>query len=587
MVVKILLRRINMSLIQQLVKKNIIDKKQAVSLENEAKSSGETEEKVILQRDIVSENFLFNLKSGELGIPLKEVDYNEIPLKILEFIPEESARYYKIIPLAKDEKNLEVGMVYPENIKAREALKFLARQNKFSYKVSLITLSDFEKLLKQYRSLKGEVKMALGNLESELKIEAGEIKSTEFERLIEDAPIIKVVAVIIKHAVEGKASDIHIEPTQHKLRVRFRLDGILHSSIFLPMKIHPAVVARLKIISNLRIDETRIPQDGRFSTQTEDKSIDFRISTFPTTMGEKVVIRVLNPAEGLKGFSDLGLTGRNLRVLEEVIKKPVGLILATGPTGCGKSTTLYTVLRALNKEGVNIATLEDPVEYFVDGVNQSQIKPEIGYSFATGLRSLVRQDPDIIMVGEIRDEESAALAIHAALTGHLVLSTLHTSNALGVIPRLIDMGVKSFLIAPTLSVAMAQRLVRCLCPHCREKVKPVKEVAELIWHEIKLLPPIIKKEIPDLPASINDIMVYKAKGCKKCNFKGAQGRTGIYEVLEMTTALAELISRDLTEAKIFEEAKKQGMTTMKQDGVLKVLSGMTSIEEILRVAEEK
>ncbi len=576
-----------MILIKQLLKKKIIDKKQADSLETEARSSGKTEEEAIIERKIVSENFLFGLKSEITKIPLKEVAYKEIPLKILEFIPEESAKYYKIIALAMEGKVLEVGMVYPENIKAKEALKFLARQNKFSYKIALITLGDFDKLLKQYRTLKGEVKRALVELEDELKVEASPAKAVELERLVEDAPIIKVVAVILKHAVEGKASDIHIEPTRDKLRVRFRLDGILHSSILLPLRIQPAVVARLKIISNLRIDETRVPQDGRFSTQSGDKTIDFRISTFPTTLGEKVAIRVLNPEEGLKDFASLGFTGRDLRVLEKVVKKPCGLILATGPTGCGKSTTLYTILRILNKEGVNIATLEDPVEYYINGVNQSQIKPEIGYTFSQGLRSLVRQDPDIIMVGEIRDEESAALAIHAALTGHLVLSTLHTTSAIGVIPRLIDMEVKKFLIAPTLSVVIAQRLVRSLCSECKKKVKPEKEVMDLIWKEIKSLPSITKKEIPNLPASPGDIRIYRAKGCKKCNFKGIIGRLGIYEVLEMTDRLATLISQDLSEAGILAEARSQGMTTMKQDGILKVLSGLTSVEEILRVAEEK
>ena len=556
-------------------------------METEARSSGKTEEEVIIERKIVSEIFLFGLKSEITKVPLKEVAYKEIPLKTLEFIPEESAKYYKIIALAMEGKILEVGMVYPENIKAKEALKFLSRQNKFSYKTALVTLSDFDKLLKQYRTLKGEVKRALVELEDELKIEASPAKAVELERLVEDAPIIKVVAVILKHAVEGKASDIHIEPTRDKLRVRFRLDGILHSSIFLPLRIHPAVVARLKIISNLRIDETRVPQDGRFSTQSGDKTIDFRISTFPTTLGEKVAIRVLNPEEGLKDFASLGFTGRDLRVLEKVVKKPCGLILATGPTGCGKSTTLYTILRILNKEGVNIATLEDPVEYYINGVNQSQIKPEIGYTFSQGLRSLVRQDPDIIMVGEIRDEESAALAIHAALTGHLVLSTLHTTSAIGVIPRLIDMEVKKFLIAPTLSVVIAQRLVRSLCPECKKKVKPDKEVVDLIWKEVKSLPSVIKKEVPDLPTSPGDVHIYQAKGCKKCNFKGIVGRLGIYEVLEMTDSLANLISQDLSVSGILAEARNQGMTTMKQDGILKVLAGKTSVEEILRVAEEK
>jgi len=575
-----------MTLVQQLVKKGILEKEKAASLDFEIKSSGKKEEEVILEKGIVPENFLFDLKSENLKIPLKEVVASEIPLKILELIPEESARYYKIVPLAKRDNFLEIGMVSPEDLKAQEALKFLARQGKFSYKVFLITLTSFNNLLKQYRTLKREVSRALEELETELREEKREVrvmKAAEFERLAEEAPIIKMVAVILRHAVEGGASDIHIEPTKDKSRVRFRVDGILYSSIFLPLSIHSAIVARIKILANLKIDETRIPQDGRFSTRFDGKDIDFRVSTFPTSLGEKVVIRVLDPAEGLKSFEELGLERRNFEMVKAAIKKPYGLILATGPTGCGKTTTLYTILNLLNKEGVNIVTLEDPIEYFIGGVNQSQIRPEIGYSFSQGLRQVVRQDPDIIMVGEIRDEETAALAINAALTGHIVLSTLHTNNAVGVIPRLIDMKVKPFLIPPALSIAIAQRLVAKLCPACKKKVKARKEVKDLILSEVESLPQIIKKELK-IPSPL---MVYEAKGCKKCNFRGFAGRIGVFEVLSMTDELAAIILRTPEEQKIIQEASRQGMITMKQDGILKVLDGITTTEEVLRVAEEK
>ena len=575
-----------MNLIQQLVKKGILEKEKAASLDFEIKSSGKKEEEVILEKGIVPENFLFDLKSENLKIPLKEVVASEIPLKILELIPEESARYYKIVPLAKRDNFLEIGMVSPEDLKAQEALKFLARQGKFSYKVFLITLTSFNNLLKQYRTLKREVSRALEELETELREEKREVrvmKAAEFERLAEEAPIIKMVAVILRHAVEGGASDIHIEPTKDKSRVRFRVDGILYSSIFLPLSVHSAIVARIKILANLKIDETRVPQDGRFSTRFDSKDIDFRVSTFPTSLGEKVVIRVLDPAEGLKSFEELGLERRNFEMVKAAIKKPYGLILATGPTGCGKTTTLYTILNLLNKEGVNIVTLEDPIEYFIGGVNQSQIRPEIGYSFSQGLRQVVRQDPDIIMVGEIRDEETAALAINAALTGHIVLSTLHTNNAVGVIPRLIDMKVKPFLIPPALSIAIAQRLVAKLCPACKKKVKARKEVKDLILSEVEGLPQIIKKELK-IPSPL---MVYEAKGCKKCNFRGFAGRIGVFEVLSMTDELAAIILRTPEEQKIIQEASRQGMITMKQDGILKVLDGITTTEEILRVAEEK
>jgi type IV pilus assembly protein PilB len=575
-----------MSLIKQLIEKGIVDKEKALSLEFEIKQSGRKEEDVILETGLVPETVLFGLKSENLKIPLKEVAVEQVLLKTLELIPEETAKYYQMIPLEKSEKYLEIGMIYPEDLKAQEALNFLARQGKFDYKVFLITPDTFKNLLKQYRTLKREVGLALEELETELKEEGMKIKSptaAEFERMAEAAPITKIVAVILRHAVEGSASDIHIEPTREKLRVRFRFLGELHSSIFLPLRILPAVVARIKILSNLKIDEARIPQDGRFSTEVDGKSIDFRVSTFPTTLGEKVAIRVLDPATGLKSFEDLGLEERNLKVVKEGISKPYGLILVTGPTGCGKTTTLYAILQMLNKEGVNIVSIEDPVEYFIEGINQSQIKPEIGYDFVNGLRHILRQDPDIIMVGEIRDEETANLVIHAALTGHVVLSTLHTSNALGVIPRLIDMGIKPYLLPSVLQLAMAQRLVRKLCDSCKKKIKPTPEIKSLILKEIDGLPSAIKKDIK-LPASFE---IFASRGCQKCGSAGYSGRIAVFEILSMTDSLAGIILKEPSEINILEEAKRQGMITMKQDGILKVLKGVTTIEEILRVAEEK
>jgi len=572
-----------MSLIQILLKQGIVDKEKATSLEFEIKEKGLPEEEVILEKRICSENFLFNLKSENLKINFKKVTSEEVPLEILELIPEETAKYYKMIPLAKKENILQIGMVYPEDLKVQEALKFLARQGKFNYEVFLITPSDFNELLKRYRTLKGEVGMALEELKTELKVERVPKTTAELERLAEEAPITKIVAVILRHAVDGGASDIHIEPTREKLRVRFRLLGILHSSIILPIRIHPAVISRIKILSDLKIDETRIPQDGRFSTKINDKDIDFRVSTFPTTLGEKVAIRVLDPTTGLKKFEELGLGSRNFEAVKRAIEKPFGLILTTGPTGCGKTTTLYAFLQILNKEGVNIITLEDPVEYFIEGINQSQIRPEIGYDFARGLRHVVRQDPNIIMVGEIRDEETAALATHAALTGHIVLSTIHTNNALGAIPRLIDLGVRPYLIPPTLSCVTAQRLVSRLCDNCKAEIKPKKEIAEIILKEVENLPPQIKKGI----TIKKPFKIFQAVGCNKCNREGFSGRIALFEVLEMTDTLADITLKIPSIELLAGEAKRQGMVTMKQDGILKVLDGITTIEEVLRVAEER
>jgi type IV pilus assembly protein PilB len=575
-----------MTLVKQLIKKGILEKEKAASLEFEIINSGKKEERVILEKGIISEDSLFSVKSENLKIPLKKISPDKVSLKVLEFIPEESARFYKMIPLAIKDNVLDVGMIYPEDLKAQEALKFLARQNKFSYKVFLITFTGYNSLLKKYETLKREVTKALKELEVEIKsekIKKMPRKATELERLVEEAPISKVMAVILRYAAEGKASDVHIEPTKDKLKIRFRIMGILHSSILLPMKIHPSVVARIKILSNLKIDETRIPQDGRFSTKVNNKIVDFRVSTFPTTLGEKVAIRVLDPTIGLRTFKQLGLNKRNFELIKEAIKKPYGMILATGPTGSGKTTTLYAILQLLNRESVNIVTLEDPVEYFIDGVNQSQIRPEIGYDFAIGLRHMVRQDPDIIMVGEIRDEETASLAIHASLTGHIVLSTIHTTNSLGVIPRLVDLGIKPYLISPTLSIAIAQRLVRRLCPACKKKIKPKAKIKELILKEINSLPPAVKQKIV-IPKSFS---IYENTGCKDCNKMGFVGRIGLFEILEMTNELSDIILKEPNEPKIKKEAERQKMVTMKQDGILKVLDGVTTIEEVLRMAEEK
>ncbi|MFH0792077.1 MAG: GspE/PulE family protein [bacterium] len=570
-------------IIQQLLKKSIIEKENASALEFEVKSSGKKEEELLLEKGIVPENLIFGLKSENLNILLKEVEAEEVPLRVLELIPQESARYYKMVPLAKNGDTLDVGMIYPEDIKAQEALKFLARRNKFSYKVYLITITSFNGLIRQYQTLKKEVGRALADLEDELKEGKMEIKpmvTAEFERLAEEAPIIKVVAVVLRHAVEGKASDIHIEPTREKCRVRFRVDGVLHSSIFLPLQVHPAIVARIKILSNLKIDETRTPQDGRFSITIDGQGIDFRVATFPTTMGEKVALRILDPKEGMKSFEELGLEGKNFEIMKKTIQRPYGMILSTGPTGSGKTTSLYAILNILNKEGVNIVTLEDPVEYMMEGINQSQIRPEIGYTFANGLRQILRQDPNIIMVGEIRDEETAGLAVNAALTGHLVLSTLHANNAIGVVPRLIDMGVNPYLIPPALAAAVSQRLIRRLCPDCRVKVKPSKEIMDIIIETVNGMAVDVKKNIPS-PIE----HTYEAKGCKKCRQSGFFGRVGIFEALVMTKELAAIILSEPSELSIDKEAKRQGMVSMKQDGIIKVLDGITTIEEVLRVVE--
>jgi type IV pilus assembly protein PilB len=574
-----------MDLLKELIKKGILDKEKADNSKEELRASGQNVEDFLIAKRLVSEHDLFSLKAEILKLPLKDVDPKDIKLEVLELVPEETSKYYKMVALSRTDDEVEVGMVYPEQLDAQEALKFLSRRGKFSYKVALIGLGTFNKILKQQRSLKREVGKALEELEEELKTEVpGRTTVAEIERLVEEAPVSKVVAVILKYAVEGGASDIHIEPGKEKLKTRFRLLGSLHSSIFLPIRIHPAIVARIKVLATLKIDENRIPQDGRFSTKVENKDIDFRVSTLPTTLGEKVVIRVLDPATGLKEFEELGLSKDGEAIIQKTIKRPYGLILATGPTGSGKTTTLYAVLQVLNKEGVNIITLEDPVEYFIEGINQSQIRPEINYTFARGLRHILRQDPDIIMVGEIRDAETAELATHAALTGHIVLSTLHTNDSLGVLPRLIDLGVPPFLIPSTVSLAIGQRLVRKLCNDCKKKVKPKPEERDLIRREIKAFPDKLKKEFADIKEK--DLFVWEAVGCRKCNSQGFTGRIGIFEVFQMTDRVSDMVLEGVSEKKLVAEAQKQSMATMRQDGISKILRGITTIGEVIRATQE-
>ena len=432
----------------------------------------------------------------KLGVPLADLTNKTIPPTALREISEEAAAFYQMIPLGIKGNILQIGMLTPDDLKAQQAINFITQRRGLEPEIFIITPSDFRNALQQYRNLKEEITTALRELQQELEKEPTVEKAKPSDvigRVMAEAPITKIVAVILRHAQEGRASDIHIEPFETEVRVRFRVDGVLYTSLILPKNIHSAVVSRIKILSNLKIDETRIPQDGRFHSVIENRKIDFRVSTFPASFGEKVVLRVLDPTVGLLNFEELGVSGVNLKILQQGLKRPFGMILLTGPTGSGKTTTLYAILNVLNEPGVNIVSLEDPIEYNIEGVNQSQTKPEIGYTFASGLRSILRQDPDIIMVGEIRDEETANLATHSALTGHIVLSTLHTNNAIGVIPRLIDMKVSPFLIPSSQNMAMAQRLIRRLCPECKKQITPSPRMKELIEKELAQIPEQNKK----------------------------------------------------------------------------------------------
>ena len=573
-----------MKLLQELFAQGFLSEKKLDEFKKELERTGKTEEQIIMEKNIISEDLLFNLKSKVLSIPLKKVKANEVSIDVLELIPEEASANYKMAAIARSEKFVQIGMVYPEDIAAQNALRFLANQENFTYQVYLITPSDLASLLKQRKNISSETKEALEELNEEKGRDLPTPqKKISIEAIAEDAPIIKMVLVILRHAIEGDASDIHIEPGRERLVVRFRLNGVLRPSLFLPLKVHPAIVARIKILSGLKIDENRIPQDGRFSEKINNADVDFRVSTFPTLYGEKVEIRVLDPETGLRSFEELGLEGRNLETVKEAIKKPYGMILFTGPTGSGKTTSQYAILRILNQDTVNIVTVEDPIEYSIAGVNQSQVKPEIGYTFASGLRQILRQDPNIIMVGEIRDEETAGLSINAALTGHIVLSTLHTNSSVGVVPRLIDMGVRPFLIPSTLRVVISQRLVRTLCSHCKIKTRPAEKIKNYILEKVKGMPAYAKNKI-----KIEEpLLIYAAKGCEACGFTGYSGRAGLFEVLSMSDELAELIQNNPLESLIFKIAQKQGMLTMEQEGVIKILRGQTTVEEVARATEER
>lgn len=526
-------------------------------------------------------------KAKEAGVLFLKEAPQKIERNDLDIISEEISGKYKMAVFERNGRLLKVAMIDPQNVEALNALRFIAEKDRFEIEIYLASPQTFQDIVYQYSSTEKAVEDVILSLSGD-KTEDLQIKQKreeeEASEVIQDAPVSKLVQVIIDHAVDGRASDIHIEPLDNEFRVRFRMDGLLHSSLTLPKHVGRAVVSRIKILSNLKIDEKRKPQDGRFKIEKLGRIIDFRVSTFPVIEGEKAVLRVLDREEGLLNFKTLGLVGRNFEILNREIGNPYGIILMTGPTGSGKTTTLYAFLQILNKEERNIVTLEDPVEYYIEGVNQSQIKPEIGYNFAGGLRSILRQDPNIIMVGEIRDNETAELAIHAALTGHLVFSTLHTNDSIGAVPRLVDMGIEPFLLSASLSVVAAQRLARKICPHCKEEVEAPYGVRERIRKEIEEIPSEeIKKYNVDISSGMK---FYRGKGCNSCGNLGLKGRLAIYEVFEINAHTKEIISdKRGNEMEIRKEAKSQKMITMRQDGLLKVLSGITTLSEVERITE--
>lgn len=561
-------------ILNSLVEKGVIEQKKAEQIEFESlKNNLPIIDYLYKNTNIGKKNILATL-STLMKVPYVDIATSAVDPQALGLVSESIARKYSIIPVRYDQQDEAVTIATsdPFDISVTD---FLQRKTGKKIILALGYAGDIKKVidLAYSQSLSPEIKEALK------EVAVVESKQTQaVGTVIKEAPIAKIVSTILEFAVKSRASDIHIEPEEVKTRVRYRIDGVLQEKLTLPKSIHEALISRIKILSEMKIDERRIPQDGRFYFKLGDEEDDLRISTLPTVNGEKVVMRLLKKTGGLPTLAELGLRGAPLKNLEEAITKPYGIVLVTGPTGSGKTTTLYSALTILNKPSVNIVTLEDPVEYQIVGINQVQINPQAGLSFATGLRSFLRQDPNIILVGEIRDKETTQLAIQAALTGHLVFSTLHTNDAATAIPRLIDLGGEPFLIASVLNAVVAQRIVRRICNYCKKSYEPPEEIQKNIS---EVLDDLIAKPYKDG----KPIQLSKGAGCDECGETGYLGRIAIFEVLKISTIINTMILKQVSGKEIEAQAKKEGLITMKQDGYLKTLDGITTIEEVLRVAE--
>lgn len=526
---------------------------------------------------------LAQVQAEVAGVPYIDLSTRTINREAMTNISPQAAATYRFVAFDIQDTLLLVAMEDPTDFRALEAVKFIAKKKGLRPDIYLASRNSIEQALGGAVEIQAEIGGALKDFSQELQqTDVAGKEDKDIEKFIEEAPVSKVVAVMIRHAIEGHASDIHLEPNEKEVRIRYRIDGKLHTSLLLPRKVHPALISRIKILSNLKIDESRLPQDGRFSTNLEGKAFDFRVSTIPTTWGEKVALRILDKSKGAPSFEELGLWGPPQHLYEEELKAPHGIILISGPTGSGKSTTLFTSLSMLNSPDVNISTLEDPVEYEVPGVNQTQINPDIGLTFASGLRTLLRQDPDILMVGEIRDKETAELAIHSSLTGHLVLSTIHTNDAIGTIPRLVDMGIDPFLLTATVRLLVAQRLVSRLCQNCKQEVPLSPSMKTKIKAELEGVPPEYLTE----PNQKDPQVLFESPGCPVCHEMGSVGRLAIFEVVPVTRELRALMTESTEYDTLHDMARRQKNPTMRQDGVLKALRGFIHYEDVVRTTEE-
>ena len=595
--------------------KKLLNEEKLKALENDVLlgKGGVNWEDLLVEKKIVPEDKLVQIKSELLGVPAIDLKEQQIAQDVLNLVPEPIAHRHHIISFAKTKDELSLAMMDPEDIQTKE---FIQKKTGLRIKTFLIGKSSLDYGLSKYHSsLEKEIKHLFNPVESKLaksgadtgiKTEPapGAAKNGELtggnavladlddglKKMAEEIPVIRVVDTLLEYAVFEKASDIHIEPQENSVTVRYRIDGVLHDVMTLPKVIQAAIVARIKVLSNLKIDEHRLPQDGRFKIEKDGFKFSLRVSTIPIFDGEKVVIRLLDESAKAASLEELGFQKSVLEVIMRNIKKPHGMLLVTGPTGSGKSTTLYTVLSMLNTKAVNISTIEDPVEYRIAGANQMQVNPKIGLTFAIGLRALLRQDPNIIMIGEIRDQETAEEAVHAAMTGHVVFSTLHTNSAAAALPRLLDIGVEPYLIASTTNAVLAQRLVRVICKDCKKEYNLESAMVETLskqFHLEKLLPVFIREGVvPEKTKKLEDVTFYKGMGCDKCNHSGYKGRVGIHEILEVTPTIGDMIMQRRTSQEIQEQAEKDGMIVLWEDGFIKSALGITTIDELVRVSKE-
>ncbi len=573
----------NEQILAILKKKNTLNDKSLRAVQGLMKR-GKSLQQALVGGKYISDQDYAKIVAEVMGLPFVDLTERVIPKETLDLIPPNTMQTYKVVPTGFDGKTLEVALMDPQDFHATEALEFMAADKRWVIKYVIAPSLQISSLLKKVQGLGTEVATALAQAKGKFEKRIEKSEGVEkLEEIIKGAPVSRMVSVIMRHAVEGGASDIHIEPIGDESRVRYRIDGVLRTSLILPIYVHPAIISRIKVLANLKIDETRVPQDGRITQKFGGRKIDFRISTLPVVDNEKVAMRILDTSASAPTLATLGFRKEHIAIMEEEMRKPFGMFLVTGPTGSGKSTTLFATLTSLNSEGVNISTLEDPVEYYIKGINQSQVRPEIGYTFATGLRALLRQDPNVIMVGEIRDQETAELSIHASLTGHLVFSTLHTNDVFGIVPRLTDMGVEPYLLSATLNLGIAQRLARKICQHCKEPLEVEIKVQEKIREEMEDIPKRFFVEGFELDKPLT---FYHGKGCARCGDTGYSGRTVLVELYQYTSQAKKIMEKGFPPEQARAEFKRQNGITLREDGFLKAVDGITTLEEVFRLSQK-